>query len=395
MDFTFRDCSGLTSVSIPNSVTSIGDYAFSGCSNLTAVSIPNSVTSIGESAFRDCSSLTEVIIPNYVTTINDDTFRGCSGLTSVTIPNSVTSIWYNAFDGANLFEIVIPASVNKIADLAFARNMNLKKVVSLNTTPPEIDIDTFDYEVVDIATLHVQKDYLDYYLLDSVWKQFANIADDILYLQEIPAAIYGDDEIDLMQYAPEGVTFKYETSDDDVVKINGTKMQIVGAGTATVNAHLVEEDAPMEMMGQTRQFTVKQGDLTVTVSDIVIEEGQPLPDFTMIAEGLQYEDTLDDIETLPVPQCEVDENTTPGEYPVTFTEGRDRNYRITTVTAKVTVTKGSGINIITSVDDDNAEVELYLLNGVLVYKGPKADVQLTNGIYIMRQGNKINKVIIK
>ena len=93
----FRGCSGLTSVTIPNSVTSIGDYAFYKCSSLTSLTIPNSVTSIGSLAFYYCSNLTSVTIPNSVTSIGSCAFQYCSGLTSVTIPNSVTSIGNDAF----------------------------------------------------------------------------------------------------------------------------------------------------------------------------------------------------------------------------------------------------------------------------------------------------------
>ena len=88
----FEGCSGLTSITIPNSVTSIGQGAFHGCSGLTSINIPNSVTSIGSGAFYDCSSLTSVTIPNSVTSIRNSAFFGCSSLTSITIPNSVTSI---------------------------------------------------------------------------------------------------------------------------------------------------------------------------------------------------------------------------------------------------------------------------------------------------------------
>ena len=63
-DRAFADCSGLTSVTIPNSVTSIGTYAFYRCSGLTSVTIPNSVTSIGKYAFGNCSSLKSIIIPS-------------------------------------------------------------------------------------------------------------------------------------------------------------------------------------------------------------------------------------------------------------------------------------------------------------------------------------------
>ena len=95
--YAFRDCGGLTSVTIPDAVTSIGSYAFRDCSGLTSVTIPDGVTSIGNSAFSGCSSLTSVTIPDGVTTIGDFAFYGCTGLTSVTIPDGVTSIGNNAF----------------------------------------------------------------------------------------------------------------------------------------------------------------------------------------------------------------------------------------------------------------------------------------------------------
>ena len=79
----FYECSGLTSVSIPNSVTSIGNYAFGNCSMLISVTIPNNVTDIGWGAFSGCTSLTSITIPNSVTTIKSFAFYECSSLTSV------------------------------------------------------------------------------------------------------------------------------------------------------------------------------------------------------------------------------------------------------------------------------------------------------------------------
>ena len=97
---------GLTSYTIPNSVTNIGASAFRGCSSLTSITIPNSVTSIGASAFRGCSSLTSINIPNSVTEIGWYAFRGCIRLKSITIPESVTSIDSYAFKGCSSLKSV-------------------------------------------------------------------------------------------------------------------------------------------------------------------------------------------------------------------------------------------------------------------------------------------------
>ena len=118
--YVFYDCSGLTSLTIPSSVTSIGGAAFEGCSGLTSLTIPSSVTSIGGSAFSGCSGLTSMTIPSGVTSIGDEVFRGCSGLTSLTIPSSVTSIGYSAFRGCSgLTSLTIPSGVTSIGDWAF------------------------------------------------------------------------------------------------------------------------------------------------------------------------------------------------------------------------------------------------------------------------------------
>ena len=96
---SFKDCESLASLTIPDSVTTIGDRAFDGCAGLTSVTIPDSVTTIDNDAFSYCTSLTSVTIPGSVTTIGRCAFLECIGLTSVTIPDSVTTICDGAFDG--------------------------------------------------------------------------------------------------------------------------------------------------------------------------------------------------------------------------------------------------------------------------------------------------------
>ena len=126
----FLGCTGLTSVTIPNSVTTIGSSAFAGCTGLTSVTIPNSVTTIGEHAFEGCAGLTSVTIPNSVTSIGSGAFRDCSGLTSVTIPNSVTTIGEYAFCYCSgLTSVTIGNSVTTIGDYAFSYCSGLTSMV--------------------------------------------------------------------------------------------------------------------------------------------------------------------------------------------------------------------------------------------------------------------------
>ena len=125
----FWGCSGLESVMIPSSVTSIREYAFIGCSGLESVMIPSSVASIGAMAFSGCRGLTSVTITEGVTSIGNSAFEGCSGLESVTIPGSVTSIEKTAFNGCNrLTSVTIPSSVTSIGGAAFIGCIGLKNV---------------------------------------------------------------------------------------------------------------------------------------------------------------------------------------------------------------------------------------------------------------------------
>jgi hypothetical protein len=131
----FVNCDGLTSVTIPDSITSIGGFAFEDCSSLTSVTIGNSVTSIGEGAFYICTSLTSVTIPDSVRSIGHFAFQSCNGLTNVMFGNGVASIGYAAFSYCGLTSVTIPNSVTSIGALAFQYSTRLTNVTFLGNAP--------------------------------------------------------------------------------------------------------------------------------------------------------------------------------------------------------------------------------------------------------------------
>ena len=161
----FYGCTSLTSVYIPNSVTSI-EGAFYGCTSLTSVYIPEGVTTIGDGAFKNCTSLTSVYIPEGVTTIGSTTYEGvfenCTSLTSIYIPRSVTSIGRNAFKGcSSLTSIDLPEGVTTIEDGVFKNCSSLSSISIHSTTVPTINGPAFEYLPAN-GTLHIKQGIINW-----------------------------------------------------------------------------------------------------------------------------------------------------------------------------------------------------------------------------------------
>lgn len=153
-DHAFQNCSALTSLTIPSSVTKIGSYAFENCEGLTNVNIPSSVTEIGYYAFALCTGLTSVTIHSSVTEIGVRAFKNCSGLTNVNIPSSVTKIGSDAFTNCTSLTSVY---------------VSWQSPISANNA--------FDRIVRSKCTLYVpQGTYQDYFLADE-WGDFENIVE--------------------------------------------------------------------------------------------------------------------------------------------------------------------------------------------------------------------------
>jgi len=179
-DGAFEYCSGLTTITLPNSVSSIADGAFGGCSGLTTITLPGSVTSIGNEAFGGCSGLTTITLPNSIASIGGATFNGCSGLTTITLPGSVTSIGNEAFYGCSgLTMITLPGSVTSIGVEAFYGCRGLTSITAEASTPIDLSASTSVFIGVPTSTciLHVPSGSITAYADANQWSAFTHIVE--------------------------------------------------------------------------------------------------------------------------------------------------------------------------------------------------------------------------
>ncbi len=175
-DYAFIE-SNVGSITLPNSITAIGNGAFSYTHNLQTMTIPSGVTDFGEGeTFIYSESLQSVVVSEGVTTIPDDFVNQCRALTSVSIPEGVTSIGVTAFGGCTaLTEVVIPSTVTNIGENAFVQT-GLQRIEVKNPTPIEINADCFTPRYA-YATLVVPFGSMVDYQGAAVWSNFNQMDD--------------------------------------------------------------------------------------------------------------------------------------------------------------------------------------------------------------------------
>jgi hypothetical protein len=179
-DRAFKNCTGLTQVIIPSTVTEIGTDQFEsamgvfhGCSGITSFEIPTSVVSIGRGVFSSCTKITSIKIPESVTYIGSNAFDGCTNLISIELSPNISSILLETFRNCtSLSAIEIPSRVTTIGNNAFGGCTNLTTVTSLIKTPITIPQSAFsNYN----ATLYVPVGTKESYQSTASWNQFTKI----------------------------------------------------------------------------------------------------------------------------------------------------------------------------------------------------------------------------
>ena len=171
----FADLSGLETVDIPQTVTTIGEYAFMNCTALQTLNLPSCITSIARSTFSGCTGLTSITLPPNLESIGEAAFAKCTALPSITLPITLGTIGKNAFASCKGFtKIDIPAFVTTISLSAFSNCTNVVDVYCLAETLPTAAVNAFN-SINSEATLHVPAEALEEYKYTSPWSNFKYI----------------------------------------------------------------------------------------------------------------------------------------------------------------------------------------------------------------------------
>ena len=297
------------SLSIPSGVTSISSYAFYQCRSITSLYIPSTVTSISSSVFEDCTGLTSINLSKGLTSIGGSSFEGCTGITSITLPSTVTSIALKAFSGCT----------------------NLNSITSEIQHPFAINENVFS--TYSTATLKVPAGTKSAYQSTAGWYQFKNITDgqDVVLTANSYTREYGDPN-PVFDYTREGD----ELIGTPSITCDATATSPVGKYTIRITKGSVANSNVSYVDGT---LTITKAPLSVTAKSYIREQGQETPNFEVIYSGFKNGEDESVLTIKPTVTTTATASSGPGTYDINVSGAEAQNYSISYNKGVLTVTE--------------------------------------------------------
>ena len=225
-DNTFSSCSKLSSIKLPDTLTSLGKYCFSHC-YLTSLILPNSITTLEKGCFLDCENIETITLPTNITNLPAACFEGCKKLSKITLHEGITSLGISCFQGCtSLTSIKLPKSINKISSSldytgCFKDCSNLSEVTCLWNNLDDIDVSNYTFDnIFSEARLYIPKGTTAIYKAKEPWSNFKYIIEENDITEDAekcqtPTISYSDKKLTFTS-PTEGAKYHYTITDDDV-----------------------------------------------------------------------------------------------------------------------------------------------------------------------------------
>lgn len=319
---------------IPYGVTSISGYAFYQCRSITSLSLPSTVASIGSSAFEDCTGLTSIDIENGLNYIGGSSFEGCTGISSITIPSSVTFIALNAFRRCN----------------------NLNDITSEIERPFAIEENVFS--TYSTATLTVPAGTKSAYQSTKGWKDFRQITEGqyTVLIADSYTREYGEANPDF-SYTVDGGSI----DGTPTIYCAATVASPVGTYPIKISKGNISNEN-VELIDGT--LTITKATLTITANSYTRMEGELNPTFAVSYEGFKNDEAESVLTKKPNVTTAADSDSKPGIYDINVSGAEAQNYSFNYIKGTLTVTEKTnptfgvdGINYIGDKSSLTAEVK--------------------------------------
>ena len=395
----FSGCTSLKSATFEGTYPEIPEYAFALCSNLTNIELPQRLKTIKDNAFDYCNSLKEFTFPGSVETVENDAFRNCTGLKTLSFLYGETPLSINgnstfSYSGS---KIPAPDSLYLDRDLAFIENVKnsgrylptsftrvefgehlttihpymfyyckmdsvefgksitsigansfygcdqLTSIIAYWDKPLQINENTFSAETYSNAKLSVPRHKSEIYGQSIGWKNFKNMVEmkgipveQSLELSSLPQMTYGDTAYLLPATTTEELPLTWMSSNTQVATINGNRLEIKNAGSATITA-TQEGNEDYLPFSRKLELTINKAALKISANNCTKTQGEENPELTISYEGFKYDENAESLTKQPVVSTTATTNSPAGSYPITVSGAQSGNYTFTYVEGILTI----------------------------------------------------------